>query len=207
MQNFITHVKENISPNAGRCSRVFHGLRVVLPLLAFLILLFSHQALSAPAQKQARKSSASSRVTTINDATIQTALKTADDMMRRGEIDNPLRILLGVYDYSKNVLYTVKFFQSHYEKAVNDPVTTQDEKEDIHIKLKSMGQLVPKYNRIREVTTYNIGYLYTKKGDSEKARKYLTEAIDITPFSTRKDSICMKAKTLLLGLYGLEGEF
>jgi len=29
----------------------------------------------------------------------------------------------------------------------------------------------------------------------------------LTPFTTKKDSISMKAKTLLLDLYGLEGEF
>jgi len=101
----------------------------------------------------------------------------------------------------------VKFFQGHYEKAVNDPVTPQGEKEEIYIKLKRMGQLMPKYNSIREVTTYNVGYLYAKKGDAEKARKFLTEVLELTPFSTKKDSISMKAKTLLLDLYGLEGEF
>ncbi|WP_207641938.1 tetratricopeptide repeat protein [Syntrophorhabdus aromaticivorans] len=194
----------------GGCRWAFRALRAVLPLAALLILLSPHPSLSAPAEKQARKSAppaAAARVAAINDANISTALKRADDMMRKGEIDGPLRILLGVYNYSNDVLYTVKFFQNHYERAINDPATPQDEKEDIHIKLKSMGQLVPKYSSIKEVTTYNIGYLYAKKGDSEKARRYLTEVLDITPFSTRKDSICMKAKTLLLGLYGLEGEF
>ncbi len=128
-------------------------------------------------------------------------------MMRKGEVDGPLKILVNVYEYSKDVLLTVKFFQGHYEKAANDPVTPQGEKEEIYIKLKRMGQLTPKYNSIREVTTYNVGYLYAKKGDAEKARKFLTEVLELTPFSTKKDSISMKAKTLLLDLYGLEGEF
>jgi len=143
----------------------------------------------------------------INDSNINAALKRADDMMRKGEVDGPLKILVNVYEYSKDVLFTVKFFQGHYEKIVNDPSTPQGEKEEIYIKLKRMGQLVPKYNSIKEVTTYNVGYLYAKKGDSEKARKYLTEVLELTPFSTKKDSISMKAKTLLLDLYGLEGEF
>jgi len=90
---------------------------------------------------------------------------------------------------------------------VNDPTTSQSEKEEIYIKLKRMNQLLPKYNTIREVTTYNVGYLYAKKGDTEKARKFLTEVLELTPFSTKKDSISMKAKTLLLDIYGLEGEF
>jgi tetratricopeptide (TPR) repeat protein len=143
----------------------------------------------------------------INDSNINTALKRADEMMRKGDVDGPLKILVSVYEYSKDVLHTVKFFQGHYEKVVNDPATPQGEKEEIYIKLKRMGQLVPKYNSIKEVTTYNLGYLYAKKGDAEKARKYLTEVIELTPFSTKKDSISMKAKMLLLDLYGLEGEF
>jgi len=209
MHNFTTQTTKNILHITRVYRWTLRGLRVVLPLAALLALLFSHPALGAPAEKQVRKSApvAAARVATITASNINTALKRADDMMRKGEIDGPLRILLGVYDYSKDVLHTVKFFQNHYEKALNDPITPQDEKEDIHIKLKTMGQLVPKYSSIKEVTTYNIGYLYAKKGDSDKARKYLTEVLDITPFSTRKDSICMKAKTLLLGLYGLEGEF
>jgi hypothetical protein len=52
-----------------------------------------------------------------------------------------------------------------------------------------------------------MGYIYAKKGDSERARKYLIEVLSMTPFSIEQDSICMKSKTLLLGLYNLEGEF
>lgn len=143
----------------------------------------------------------------LNDSNINAALKRADDMMKKGEVDGPLRILLSVYDYSKDVLTTVRFFQEHYEKVVNDSATPQSEKEEIYIKLKRMSQLILKYTSIKEVTTYNIGYLYAKKGDGEKARKYLTEVLELTPFSTKKDSISMKAKSLLLDIFGLEGEF
>lgn len=156
---------------------------------------------TGPASDTPIKSSA------INDSNISAALKRADDMMRKGEVDGPLKILVNVYEYSKDVLLTVKFFKGHYEKIVNDPSTPQGEKEEIYIKLKRMDQLIPKYNSIKEVTTYNVGYLYAKKGDAEKARKFLTEVIELVPFSTKKDSISMKAKTLLLDIYGLEGEF
>jgi hypothetical protein len=162
-----------------------------------------------PAQSQAPGATPGPTIkgSAINDSNINAALKRADDMMKKGEVDGPLKILVSVYEYSKDVLLTVKFFQGHYEKAVNDPNTPQGEKEEIYIKLKRMGQLVPKYTSIKEVTTYNVGYLYAKKGDAEKARKYLTEVLELTNFSTKKDSISMKAKTLLLDLYGLEGEF
>jgi tetratricopeptide (TPR) repeat protein len=160
-----------------------------------------------PAPAPSAAAGTSIKSSAINDSNINAALKRADEMMKKGDVDGPLKILISVYEYSKDVLYTVKFFQGHYEKVANDPTTPQGEKEEIYIKLKRMGQLTPKYNSIKEVTTYNVGYLYAKKGDAEKARKYLTEVLELTPFSTKKDSISMKAKTLLLDLYSLEGEF
>jgi tetratricopeptide (TPR) repeat protein len=191
----------------------------LIPLFAFLVFIISNtQVWAAPEKEKPSKKPATSqapgattapsiKASAINDSNINAALKRADEMMKKGEVDGPLKILVSVYEYSKDVLLTVKFFQGHYEKVVNDPGTSQGEKEEIYIKLKRMGQLVPKYNSIKEVTTYNVGYLYAKKGDDEKARKYLTEVLELTPFSTKKDSISMKAKTLLLDLYGLEGEF
>jgi tetratricopeptide (TPR) repeat protein len=160
-----------------------------------------------PAQTPGAAPGPTIKPSAINDSNINAVLKRADEMMKKGEVDGPLKILLGVYEYSKDILFTVKFFQGYYEKLVNDSNTPQGEKEELYIKLKRMGQLVPKYNNIKEVTTYNIGYLYAKKGEAEKARKYLIEVLELTPFSTKKDSISMKAKTLLLDLYDLEGEF
>ena len=202
--------------------RNLHAFRVSTAAFIFFIFfialyLWSPALWAAPAEKASRKPAAAPSAgkapgttvkgSAINDSNINAALKRADEIIGKGEVDGPLKILVGVYEYSKDVLFTVKFFQRHYEKIVNDPSTPQGEKEEIYIKLKRMGQLIPKYNSIREVTTYNVGYLYAKKGDAEKARKFLTEVLELTPFSTKKDSIAMKAKTLLLDLYGLEGEF
>ena len=49
--------------------------------------------------------------------------------------------------------------------------------------------------------------MYAKLGETEKARKYLVEFLQVTPYSGGPDSQWIKAKTLLLGLYSLEGEF
>ena len=46
-----------------------------------------------------------------------------------------------------------------------------------------------------------------KLGETEKARKYLVEFLQVTPYSGGRDSQWIKAKTLLLELYSLEGEF
>jgi len=209
MQNIADRTKSRFTKRKG-------AVTVITTMFLFTLILLSPALWAAP-EKQSKKPaqvpskgaapSASMKSSAINDSNINAVLKGADEMMRKGEVDAPLKILVNVYEYSKDVLFTVKFFQGHYEKIVNDPATPQGEKEEIYIKLKRMGQLMPKYNSIREVTTYNVGYLYAKKGDVEKARKFLTEILELTPFSTKKDSISMKAKTLLLDLYGLEGEF
>lgn len=208
---------QNIADRTKSRFTMRNGVVIVITIIFLFTLIFLSPVLWAAQEKQSKKPaqapskgmapSASIKSSAINDANINAVLKGADEMMRKGEVDGPLKILVNVYEYSKDVLFTVKFFQGHYEKAVNDPVTPQGEKEEIYIKLKRMGQLMPKYNSIREVTTYNVGYLYAKKGDAEKARKFLTEVLELTPFSTKKDSISMKAKALLLDLYGLEGEF
>jgi tetratricopeptide (TPR) repeat protein len=193
----------------------FFSLVLIFTLIIWVPNLLAAQEKEKPAKKPATTQApapgtapgTSIKSSAINDSNVNAALKRADEMMKKGEVDGPLKILVSVYEYSKDVLLTVKFFQGHYEKAINDPNTPQGEKEEIYIKLKRMGQLVPKYNSIKEATTYNVGYLYAKKGDAEKARKYLIEVLELTPFSTKKDSISMRAKTLLLDLYGLDGEF
>jgi hypothetical protein len=197
-----------------RITNCFGKRKVMVALSSLFLICFlisSGPALWAAPEKPSKKPgpppTVSQKNSSINDSNVQTYLKRADEMMRKGEVDSPLKILLGVYDYSKDVLVTLKYFQTHYEKAVNDSSTSQGDKEEIYVKLKRIAPLVPKYNSIREATTYNIGYLYAKKGDAEKARKYLTEVLDLTPFSLKKDSISMRAKTLLLELYDLEGEF
>lgn len=208
---------QNITYQTRSCCSPWKRVIVFFSVLFFLTLtVWSHTLVAAQEkEKPARKAAPATgtaptqsiKASPLNDSNINAALKRADEMMRKGEVDGPLKILVSVYEYSKDVLVTVRFFQGHYEKVVNDPAAPQGEKEEIYIKLKRMGQLIPKYNSIKEVTTYNLGYLYAKKGDTEKARKYLTEVIELTPFSTKKDSISMKAKTLLLDIYGLEGEF
>jgi hypothetical protein len=158
------------------------------------------------ADKKPRKVSAA-RETAINDANVQEFFKRADDQIKKGEIDIALYALLKIHDYSEDVLKTVKFFKSQYEKIVSDSSASQAEREDIFLKLKRMEQLTKKYTAIIEASAYDIGYGYAKKGDGEKSRKYLLEVLETTPFSTKQDSLWIKSKKTLLWLYNLEGEF
>ena len=174
--------------------------------LAFAIIL---PDISYGAEKKSRKqvSQPVQRETTITDSNVQASFKKAEDLLKKGDLDGSLIISVKLYDYTKEVLAAVKLVNNQYERLANDPATNQNEKEDILIKLKRIKQLIPKYTSLKDKSTYNVGYLYAKKGDTEKARKYLSEVFESAPFSTKQDSIWMKTKTLLLGLYGLEGEF
>ncbi len=185
------------------------GLKTIPFLAAFFLFTLFFPDLSQGVEKKLKKQPAQSiqKDIAINDSNIQGYFKKAEELTQKGELENSLKIFLKIYDYTKGVLNTVRFFQTYYEKTVNEPSITQNQKEETFIKLKRMEQLISKYNSMKEITTYRMGYIYAKKGDSERARKYLMEVLSITPFSTEQDSICMKSKTLLLGLYNLEGEF
>jgi tetratricopeptide (TPR) repeat protein len=115
--------------------------------------------------------------------------------------------MLKIRDYTKEVLSTVGAIKAQYEKAVNDPSVPQKDKEDLFIKLTGLNQLIPRYTTLYEASTFNLGYIYAKLGETEKARKYLVEFLQMTPYSSGRDSQWMKAKSLLLELYSLEGEF
>jgi hypothetical protein len=183
---------------------------------ASLLLLFLSFALLAPqlsfgAEKKVKKQSPQKesvqKETVITDANVQASFKKAEETLKKGDVDGSQRIFVKVYDYTKEALTTIAFIEGKYERVVNDPSTNQTEKEDILIKLQRVRQVTAKYVSIKSPTAYYLGYIYTKKADPEKARQFLAEVLETTPFSTKKGSTWMKAKTLLLESYGLEGEF
>jgi len=180
-------------------------LKNILNILIILTL-FS-PCISFGAEKKPKKPPAITQESAITDANITTHVKKADELLKKGDLDSSLRIYQKVNSYTKDVLITTKLLQAQYEKIINDPSTAQNDREEIILKQKRMKQIVPKYGSIKESTSYSLGYVYAKKGDSERARKYLLEVLETVPFSLKTDSLWMKTKTLLLGQYGLEGEF
>jgi hypothetical protein len=184
-------------------------------LLSFLVLFLSLAFLipesSFGAEKKVKKQPEQKEVvqkdSVMTDANVQASFKKGEELLKTGDADGSQKIFVKVYDYTKEALTTMTFIQGQYDKLVNDPSTNQSEREDIYIKLQRVKQVTAKYSIIKSASAYNLGYIYTKKRDPEKARKFLAEVVETTPFSTRKGSTWMKAKTLLLELYGLEGEF
>jgi hypothetical protein len=184
----------------------------LFPLLVlFLSLALIFPESSVGAEKKVKKQPAQKEVVqkeaVMTDANVQTSFKRAEEGLKRGDVDGSQKIFVKVYDYTKEALTTMTFIQGQYDKIVSDPLTNQSEREDIFIKLQRVKQVTAKYSGIKSASAYNLGYIFTKKGDPEKARKFLGEVVETTPFSTKKGSTWMKAKTLLLELYGLEGEF
>lgn len=181
-------------------------------VMAFFLILFFAVTIIFPnlsygSEKKIKKQPVQKEVTVITGSTVQASFTKAEELLKKGDSENSLRIFIKVYDYTKDALETMNFIQKQYEGIIKDPAIDQNEKEDIFIKLNRMKQLTPKYSSIKTATAYNMGHIYTKKGDSDKARKYLSEVLETTPFSTKQSSLWMKSKTLLLEVYGLEGEF
>jgi tetratricopeptide (TPR) repeat protein len=192
----------------------FHQKRrpISLFLVAALLFLLMIPSFVSSAEKKAKpqakpQAAPVQKDSAINDANLQTYQKRVEDLVKKGDFDNSQKIMLKINDYTKEVLSTVKAIKTQYEKAVNDPLVPQNDKEDLFIKLKGLNQLIPRYMTLYEASTFNLGYIYAKLGETEKARKYLVEFLQITPYSSGRDSQWMKAKTLLLELYNLEGEF
>ena len=183
--------------------RVFYFIVILVLAMMTPSLSFAAVKRAKPETKPAQKE----KDFVINDANLQTYQKKVEDLVKKGDFDNSLGIVLKIHDYANEVLSTVKVVKAQYEKTVNDPSLPQNDKEDLLIKLKRLDELIPRYTTLYELSTFNLGYLYAKRGETEKARKYLIEFLQITPFSSSRDSQWMKAKTLLLELYSLEGEF
>ncbi len=180
-------------------------ITVITVSILFIITVLLPGHTSAAERKTPR--SAPIRETAINDSNVQGLAKKVDEALKKNDFVGTLGPSLKINDFAKDVLSSVKTVRAYYEKAINDPATPQNEKENILLKLRRLEDVEKRYNSIYETSTFNLGYIYAKRGDAERGRKYLSEYIKITPFSVKKDSQWMKAKTLLLELYGLEGEF
>jgi tetratricopeptide (TPR) repeat protein len=212
MQNISMREKNETIMNAT----IFRQKRSFTPLFFMIVLFISLIApsLSSGAEKKPKiqpqskpQAAPVQKDIVVNDANLQAYQKRVEDLVSKGDPANALKIMLKINDYAKEVLSTVRVIKTQYEKAVDDSAVPQKDKENLFIKLKGLDQLIPRYTTYYEASTFNLGYIYAKLGETEKARKYLVEFLQMTPYSSARDSQWMKAKALLLELYSLEGEF
>ena len=129
--------------------------------------------------------------------------KRVEELVKKGDFDNSLKIMLKIYNYTKEVFSTVRVIKEQYEKAVNDPSVPQKDKEDLFIKLTGLNQLIPRYTTLYEASTFNLGYIYANW--NRKSEKISCGVLTDDPIFQRSRFQWMKAKTLLLELYSLEG--
>ena len=164
----------------------------------------TRKAPKPPPQKKA----AQPHETTINDVNIQSVFKTGEALFKKEQTDESLRIFLGIYRYSKDMLTFLEIVQPNYEKLLSEnPSLTQEQKEELYIKQNRVRDLTSKYSSLRIESAYYVGAAYAKRGDAEQARKYLLEVCQTAPFSLNPKSTWLKSKNLLLALFQLEGEF
>ncbi|HOE18461.1 MAG TPA: hypothetical protein PLX02_12825 [Syntrophorhabdaceae bacterium] len=178
---------------------------LILSLLFTAALLLAGSA--SAAERRTQRPAAVVKESSINDSNVRAILKRTDDQLKKNDFINTLDPSLKINNFAKDVLSSVEAVRACYEKAINDPATPQNEKEYLVLKLQRLEDVEKRYKDIYEASTFNLGYIYAKRGSPERGRKYLSEYIKIAPFSAKKDSQWMRAKTLLLELYGLEGEF
>jgi hypothetical protein len=179
---------------------LFFVVGMILPLILGIT------AHAAP-ERKAKPVTQQKETGVVNDSNMQASQKKVDELLKKNDYNESLRIELKIHEYTKEVLTTVKFIKGQYEKAVNDPAFPTKEKEQLYLKLKSLNDLIPRYTAAYESSLYYLGYIYAKRHESERARKYLSEYLQAVPFSASANSKWMKAKTFLLELYSLEGEF
>jgi hypothetical protein len=188
---------------------------MVLPFLITLSIVFALTLNPAVCQGQTRKApkpppqkTAQPRETTINDVNVQSVFKTGEALFKKEQTDESLRVFLGIYRYSRDMLTFLEIVRPNYEKLLSEnPSLTQEQKEELYIKQNRVRDLTSKYASLRIESAYYVGAAYAKRGDAEQARKYLLEVCQTAPFSLNPKSTWLKSKNLLLALFQLEGEF
>jgi len=188
------------------------GPLTIILLVLLLLLSFTAPSLTYSAQKKLKappkpKAKPVQKEIVVTDANLLVHQKGVEDLVGKGDLEGAARVMLKINDYAKEVLSMAKVVKTQYEIVGSNPEVSQDNKEDLFIKLGGLNQLISRYTNYYEASTFNLGYLYAKTGETEKARKYLVAFLQMTPYSGDRDSQWIKAKTLLLELYSLEGEF
>ena len=187
------------------------GLSPALVLI-FLLSVFLVPGYAGAAEKKQKhppvvKQAPAPSPVVINDINVEDYYRTAEEELKKGKADEADRIFQSIYDYTRDGLALMKCVKAAYEKALSGQGVEQGQREDLYLKLQRINTLATLYTRIKGDSAYQIGAISAKKGNTERARKYLLEVCQNAPFSLDPASQWMKSKNLLLTLSNLEGEF
>ena len=178
----------------------------VILLLSLIMPSPTHGAQKKPQTTSQRKTVPVQKNILVNDSNILVHQKRVEDLVEKGNFRDAVQIMQKMNDYSKEVFSVATAIKAQYEEAANNPGIPQNEKEDLFIRLKRLNPLIQRYTNYFEASTFNLGYMYARLGETEKARKYLVEFLETKPYSGDRDSQWIKAKTLLLELYKLKDD-
>ena len=191
--------------------RQFRFPFILLSMLFFFVIIEGVTPMSTEAaekkEKKPQTQAGQRKDPAVSHGTIHQALTRAQEYTANKEFDKAQKLYEKTYGYAADVLAVATLFEKQYDKAMKESSLSQGDKENIYLKLKRVAQLSQRYKEIKLSASYGLGYLYAKKGDGEKAKKYLMETIESSPVSLDPQSAWMKSRKLLLELYELEGEF
>ena len=180
----------------------------LIVLMAALIWPYSAQGADRKAKRQTAKPVSSAPDTVgVNDLNLQDYVKAGEDQLKKGRTDEALRSFHAIYRYTDDNLKFMACVGEAYEKARNNPNLAQNQKETLYLRLQRLAGLTTRYTKLKGESAYNLGLVYSKKGDAAQARGYLLDACRIVPFSLDPGSLWMKSKDLFLSISSLDGEF
>jgi tetratricopeptide (TPR) repeat protein len=176
--------------------------------MAALILPHPAQGAERKTRRQAAKPVSSAPAAAgVNDLNLQDYVKAGEDQLKKGRTDDALRTFDAIYRYTDDNLKFIACVGEAYEKARTDPDMAQNQKETLYLKLQRIARLTIRYTRLKGESAYDLGLIYSKKGDATRARGYFLDACRTVPFSLDPDSLWMKSKDRLLKISNLDGEF
>jgi len=209
----MQYISEKIHRNS-KSATSFQERDIFIVISSLVIFLFTlmvpfdaYSAKKKPKIAPKPKTAISEKKILVNDSNILVHQKRVEDLVEKGDSENAVKIMLKMNDYAKEVLSVTKAIKFQYETSISNPQISQNDKEDLFFKIKGLDRLISRYTAYYEASTFNLGYIYAKLRDTEKARKYLVEFLQTVPYSGDPDSQWSKAKILLLEQYNLKGEF
>ena len=172
---YISMKTKNKTIGSERTFRGQGSLTIILLVLALSLSLtvpsLTYSAQRKPKAPPKPKAVPVQKEILVNDANLLVHQKRVEGLVEKGDFESAVKIMLKMNDYAKEVLSIAKAIKTQYERVANSPEVPQDNKEDLFIKLRGLNRLISRYTNYYEASTFNLGYMYAKLGETEKSEK------------------------------------
>lgn len=174
--------------------------------LFFLFLAFFLLINSLFAAEKKPKVTIEKKPISVNDENVDTNMKNAEELLKKGELGRAFELFHMINEYSKEVLKAIEVVEEKEKKILESKNIDQNTKEAVIWKLKRKEALKSRYKEYYARSAYFLGFILAKRNDNLGASRYLTEALKNSSFSTKPDSTYMRSLKLLATIFALEGE-